>query len=41
MDAWTRGSLVVAMVATAATWAAAQPPDAGGEWPSYGGTNWS
>jgi len=44
MDAWTRGSLViamVAMVATTATWAAAQPPDAGGEWPSYGGTNWS
>ena len=41
MDAWTRGSLVVAMVATAATWAAAQPPDAGSEWPSYGGTNWS
>ena len=44
MDTWTRGSLVIAMgavVATTATWAAAQPPDAGGEWPSYGGTNWS
>ena len=41
MDAWTRVGLVVAMVWGAAAWAAAQPPDPGGEWPSYGGTNWS
>ena len=43
-DAWRRGSLVsgiVTMVATATMWAAAQVPDPGGEWPSYGGTNWS
>ena len=38
---WTHVSLIVAALVGGATSAAAQHPDPGGEWPSYGGTNWS
>ena len=45
-DVWRRRSLrvplaIVALVATPAIRAAAQTPDPGDGWPSYGGTNWS